>query len=375
MAGVAQIVNTLGHGGVENLSSRIASALAEARLGSHLVVTAKGPVELAYAMAPSVEVWSAERHFALDLGALRRMGRYFDSAGVDVVHSHNWVAAYHAQVAGFFARQRPVHVFHCHAGTRQGAHGPLDQWVLRGVDTVVCVTEAIRGSFEAQFGLPEDRCLLLPNGVEVYALAAPFEGSPTVVQVANLQDPKAHDVALQAAARLKQRVGAFRWVCIGVKDEDPGYTERIHRLVDELDLGDCVELVGPRSDVRDWLRKAHVGVLSSDHEGFPVSVLEYMAEALPVVMTDVGQAPHAIREAGAGAIVKVRDADALADAIALRLEDRPAARAEGLAGRAHVERFFGFAGMMKALRGLYADGLLRRGRSAAAARIRGSQAE
>ncbi|MFP6660600.1 MAG: glycosyltransferase family 4 protein, partial [Myxococcota bacterium] len=171
MAGVAQIVNTLGHGGVENLSSRIASALAEARLGSHLVVTAKGPVELAYAMAPSVEVWSAERHFALDLGALRRMGRYFDSAGVDVVHSHNWVAAYHAQGAAFFARQRPVHVFHCHSGTRQSAHGPLDQWVLRGVDAVVCVTEAIRGSFEAQLGLPEDRCLLIPNGVEVYPLA------------------------------------------------------------------------------------------------------------------------------------------------------------------------------------------------------------
>ena len=74
-------------------------------------------------------------------------------------------------------------------------------------------------------------------------------------------------------------------------------------LQDALELEGCVELAGGCSDVRERLREANVGVLTSDTEGLPVSILEYMAESLPVVMTDVGQAPHLLKESQVGIVV------------------------------------------------------------------------
>jgi glycosyltransferase involved in cell wall biosynthesis len=62
-----------------------------------------------------------------------------------------------------------------------------------------------------------------------------------------------------------------------------------------------------------------------------------MATGLPVVATDVGEIPHVV--GGAGLVVRARDVDALAGALA-RLRDEPALAARlGAAGIARARRF------------------------------------
>ena len=101
--------------------------------------------------------------------------------------------------------------------------------------------------------------------------------------------------------------------------------ERLRAITtaDEV-LADRFLWVGPREDVRPYLRAFDVGVLPSLSEGFSNSILEYMAMGLPVVATDVGGNPEAL-EAGAGLLVPVGDETALADALD-RLLSRPLER-------------------------------------------------
>ena len=53
-----------------------------------------------------------------------------------------------------------------------------------------------------------------------------------------------------------------------------------------------------------FLKKADVGVLTSDEEGFSNSVLEYMSFSLPVVATNVGGNSEVIDENFNGFLVK-----------------------------------------------------------------------
>jgi glycosyltransferase involved in cell wall biosynthesis len=76
-----------------------------------------------------------------------------------------------------------------------------------------------------------------------------------------------------------------------------------------------VTFVGYASDtaVADAYASADVLVVTSDHEGFCVPVVEAMAAGLPVVAFDQGAVPEVL--GGAGVLVTTRDPYALAGAI------------------------------------------------------------
>ena len=89
----------------------------------------------------------------------------------------------------------------------------------------------------------------------------------------------------------------------------------------------------------DFLRKIDVLILPSHTEGTPNSIVEAMAQGIPVIATAVGGIPDMLG-CDAGLLVPVDDARALADAM-LRLAADPALRASmGRAGRAHYEATF-----------------------------------
>jgi len=85
--------------------------------------------------------------------------------------------------------------------------------------------------------------------------------------------------------------------------------------------------------VRDVLEAFDVATVSSDFEGSPLAVMEYMEAGLPVVSTAVGGLPKMIHDGVHGRLVAPRNPDALAAAIAELLAD-PERRAEmGAAAR------------------------------------------
>lgn len=354
MSGIAQVVNSLGFGGLEGVAVRLANALAKTDLDSHVLLTSRASGDLMEQLSPQVATWRMGRRWAVDLAAVRRMSRYFDEHEILLVHSHNWVAAYLAQAAIHFAKSSPIHVLHDHCGVYDEWRRVFDRVFLRRLQAVIAVSEPVRKRFGEVLGFGSERCLWIPNGVEIGPVVAPWQGRPTVVQVANFKDPKAHDVAFEAAARLRGVVPELRWVCVGALDEDLRYTQRMEKLFADRGLEGCLEMPGGCHDVRGRLQEANVGVLTSDEEGLPLSVLEYMAESLPVVMTDVGQAPVLLAECGGGRVVAPRDPGALVGALGEYLADRDLSRRTGEAGREYVREKFSREVMLEGVQSLYA---------------------
>jgi glycosyltransferase involved in cell wall biosynthesis len=353
---VAQVVDSLWAGGAERVAVDLANGLARRGLRSHLVAARfEGP--LSARVSPEVVFFCARRGTRFDLAGALRLARWLGDRGIALVHTHNDGSAYLIEVLRALRLCRARHVFHDHRGfaVADRAAARRDRWLLRRIDAYVAVSEALRERAARLLGLPAERCLYLPNGVELPAEPAAWAGRPTVVQVANVKADKDHATALRAAARLRRRVSGLRWRCAGsLEIPPPGFVAGVRALAGELGLEGCVEWLGAVREVSPLLREANVGALSSAVEGLPMALLEYLAHGLPVVVTDTGQCRAIVERARAGAVVPPGDDAALADALAGLLADPAAARAAGLRGREFVAANFGLQAAVERAAALYA---------------------
>ncbi|HXP32851.1 MAG TPA: glycosyltransferase [Acidimicrobiales bacterium] len=101
----------------------------------------------------------------------------------------------------------------------------------------------------------------------------------------------------------------------------PSYTAALHRFVDDMGLRDAVRFSGPLSDADlvAALARADALVITSQHEGFGVPVIEAMTMGLPVVAHHGGALPEVVGDGGL--LVDATDPWALAGAVSRVLGD------------------------------------------------------
>lgn len=173
--------------------------------------------------------------------------------------------------------------------------------------------------------------------------------------VARFQAFKNHATLLEAFARLAQDHPSSRLVLVG----SGPLRVRMEQLAGERGLAGKVLFLGevPYRDLPGVYAAADVKVISSDYESFCFAALEAMSAGLPVLTTDCAWVPRLVAD-GAGLVVPVGDAAALAAGLK-KLADNPALRRRmGATGRQQVlERHTWPASAEKLMR-LYA-GLVR----------------
>jgi glycosyltransferase involved in cell wall biosynthesis len=116
------------------------------------------------------------------------------------------------------------------------------------------------------------------------------------------------------------------------------YTEALHRFVAEAGLDGAVTFKGPAADdeLAEAYREADVLVVTSQHEGFGVPLIEAMSVGLPIVASPSGALPEVVADAGVS--VDTKDPWALAAAIAELLSDAPRCAVLADAGQAQLAK-------------------------------------
>lgn len=179
-------------------------------------------------------------------------------------------------------------------------------------------------------------------GVDLDAYrASPEPPSPPVVvtMVARLLRDKGVREFVEAATILCARgVPVVMQLVGGLDAGNPASATQ--QEVDAWQRDGAVQALGERSDIAELYAASHVAVLPSYREGLPKSLIEAAACGRAVVTTDVPGCRDAIEPGQTGLLVPVRDAQALADAIARLAEDAALRQALGAAGRALAEREF-----------------------------------
>lgn len=168
--------------------------------------------------------------------------------------------------------------------------------------------------------------------------------------VARFQAFKNHAMLLQAFARFAQDHPDSRLVLAG----SGPLQERVQQQASELEIADMILFLGevPFSELPAVYAAADVKVISSDYESFCFAALEGMATGLPVLTTDCAWVPRLVAD-GAGIVVPVGDATALAAGLK-KLAENPALRQRmGATGRQQVLERHTWPASAEKLMGLY----------------------
>ena len=143
-----------------------------------------------------------------------------------------------------------------------------------------------------------------------------------------------HTIAAFAVARAHHDPHAT--LTIVGKPATDTYVRALHRYVADLGLGAAVTFTGHARDdaVAAAYANADVLVVTSEHEGFGVPVVEAMAAGLPVVAFDRGALPEVLGDAGV--LVSDKDPYTLAASIHALVGDRVRRAALVDAGRTRL---------------------------------------
>jgi len=185
------------------------------------------------------------------------------------------------------------------------------------------------------------------------ALAIPLDARVVVWHGRVSIQQKGLDVLLHAWERIcRERPGQdMRLLLVGTGKD----AERLRQRLEFMHLPGVLwvnEFVNDRKVIRRFLSAGDVYAFPSRHEGFPVSPLEAMACALPVVAADASGVADILEggEASGGIVVPRDDPDTFALALG-RLLDDPVWRSElGKRARRRVEAEFSLEAVGKQLR-------------------------
>ena len=170
-------------------------------------------------------------------------------------------------------------------------------------DLVTSLYEHAR-TLQVELDCPEQKTLVTPNGIHVDA----FQDLPgkteedgdrinvgAVLRVTPIKDVK---TMIQAFGFAKEREPALKLWIMGPWEEDEEYARDCFDLVEDMGLQDVV-FTG-RINVKEYLGRMDMTILTSISEGQPLTILESFAAHRPVIATDVGNCRGLIQGEGDG---------------------------------------------------------------------------
>jgi glycosyltransferase involved in cell wall biosynthesis len=269
----------------------------------------------------------------------RRLAAEFKRTRPDVVHCHNATATIIGAPAARWAGVPTI------ISTRHGLVAPPHPWrrevqfslAARLCQYVAGVCEATTRNLALAPFAAKDRLVTVYNGA---APAPADETLPkdgfTLLWVGRLASPKDPLTLLRAMARVRAgRSDVYLWV-VG----DGALLAQSQEFCRSAGLERAVTFWGERRDVGTFLHSADAFVLSSASEGLPMSLLEAMAAARPVLVTEAGAMPEVVEGARCGVVSPVGGVEAMAAAMTAMADDPVQCRAWGEAGLTHYRSHF-----------------------------------
>ncbi|MGC8659447.1 MAG: glycosyltransferase [Desulfomonilaceae bacterium] len=190
----------------------------------------------------------------------------------------------------------------------------------RFCDKLICNAKCTREYVIKRHGVEPKRVAYVPNGVDTDFFTP--DGScrdpqPTVVFVGRFVKAKDPITLIAAFSHLRKIIENVRLIMIG-----QGYLDStIRSKISAYGLSGDVDLVPGTIDVRPFLRRSWLLVLSSVLEGVPQVMLEAMSCGLPVVATAVDGIPEVVQHGVNGLLVQPRSPEQLAKSMADLLSD------------------------------------------------------
>ncbi len=355
---VLHVVYSFLLGGSELLARSLVQAIPHYSHGV-ISVDLPGPLQQEFEDL-GARTWCAHREQTSFFQATRAVQAAVADFSPEVVHCHHLHQLVHAFLPCILKGVPIVHTEHERFSLSRSRYQALLRFCAYGCRVVTAVDGSVAEFLSETVGIPSRKLQVIRNGVDVrrFANAAADRESvglagdgPVIGAVARLHPVKGHSVLLRSFVGVKRQFPKAALLIVGDGEERAG----LSALAQELGIDDSVVFLGSRRDIPELLAAMDIVVLPSFEEGLPLSLLEAMAAAKPIVATDVGAVSTVIRDNQTGLLVPPRDAGAITGALIRMLSDVKLQRALSTAAQALAVDRYSLDRTAEAYQGIYAS--------------------
>lgn len=320
---ITVVLHDLPLGGGERIAIRLANRWAAAgRQVTILVGARQGPLEAL--IDPAVSVVECNPPIPRGKGSRRRLGAaaaaYLKDNRADILFvpgNYHWpvmhaIGAMPDTVRPGLVAQVGTPLFrHGRKGLKQLAYNIRTRLQFRRVDAAISLSDSMTADVDHVLGRAITQRIALPAiGDESDSTPPTAATGRLIVAAGRLVPEKGFDVAIRAFAALSDRTAR-----LAILGEGPERANLAALAVAE-GVADRVDFPGYVSDIRPWLDRARLFLLSSWYEGYAAVVIEALAAGRPVVATDCTPAAYELLTSyAAGAVAPLGDTVALAEAL------------------------------------------------------------
>lgn len=354
---IAHLIDSLDCGGAEQVAASLAACQGH-RGDSVWLICLRGlgaqPVGTQALGKAGAHIVTLEKPPGFHLRTLRRLAAFLRDQRIEVVHTHNHLVHHYGAIAARWANAAAIlNTLHGTASLRTAPSWAKALFWFSCLisDRAVSVCAQVDQVFRASYFLPRKKFCVVNNGVDLsrlLELPRRARGEHLTFGTIGRLDPvKDHANLLKAFAILGEKYPHARLRVLG----DGELRHDLEQLASALSIADRVVFEGFDLDVAGFLGKIDVYVISSRSEGLPLTLLEAMGAALPVVATAVGEIPSILAGARSGWLCPPSSPEELAKAMEKAIRE-PDLLAIGANNRSAVKQYYSaerMAGDYKAL--------------------------
>jgi len=265
---------------------------------------------------------------------------------INIIHSHDYKSHFYGAITAKLAGCKQVATLHgkTFGNVKNRVYEFVENLLLHMVSHITVVSEPLFNTL-SRSGLSK-KLSLIANGVDDHNFNPDIKGlgktywgfdssSYVFGTISRMSEEKGHQLLIEAFSRLTIQNRNARLLLVG---DGPLYDELVE-LSNSLGLGSEVKFAGARTEIEQILNDLDCYVSSSYTEGMPMSILEAMATALPIIATDVGSVGHLLR-GDHGKLLPPGNVDELARQMQSVLNDVSHMEESGKKCRTRVEKEF-----------------------------------
>lgn len=149
--------------------------------------------------------------------------------------------------------------------------------LIEKIGCFVCLSEYDKERFSKELNISLEKFEVIRHISNIELKKDKKERNKILVMIARLHnEQKRFDLAIQAMKKLPD---------FTLKVYGDGSQSMLKELIEKNNLKN-VELCGPTNEVKEKLDEAGIFIMTSDYEGYPISLIEAMRRGLPIVLRD-----------------------------------------------------------------------------------------
>ena len=320
-------------------------------------------------------LWEAARHYNLSCEPISFKNPYDFRQLIDlfkivsgfrphIIHSHGYKSNWLGFIIAKFFGIKVMSTLHGWVGgnsMKTNIIEKIDRRLFMHFDKIITVSDQLR-AFLNSHGISNCKMVSIrnvPPALNATKCANKFStrsnfGIPLncklVGFVGRLESVKGCKILIEAANHAKEQVNDIHYIIVG----DGSERSDLEIQVRLLGLENYFHFCGFQSDVAEIYISLDLYVLSSINEGIPITLLEAMANEVPVVATAVGGVPEVIQDGVTGILVRPNDPKALAEAIVYSLINTQETRKRIQRATDHIRAEYNIENWMERIEDTYA---------------------